>query len=365
MNLTSAKPALIGVAALVVSLIVAEAIASVWVSSKVETILARQGLEAAQHPDISELLDRYGDRLHHIRAPQSLPDGAPAREMLYTELSAESSSRGGNLLLQGDSWAERASNTMPMLRKISMCSELGMVLAGTSSYSPTTMAMQLLVLREDFKVKPNVVIAIIDQTDIGDEFYRYTTPLIEDGRLVSVAPPGTLEQQRASRKALDDIYLSDGFALEKLFRRSVENVKRQSQPRDSYSIRGETILGPLKNGLSRNEEERFLRGLAMYTDVVFQDPGVKNLIFVTHPHQGHVRGEGQYKGDVRPLVARFAQTSKHGLKIKVLSVPLAPEHFLDSDPFSHLTDDAYRDVYYPFIFRNFERTAPCLDAETR
>ena len=44
------------------------------------------------------------------------------------------------------------------------------VLAGTGSYSPSVMTSQLhLLQRNDFNFDPDFLIAIIDQTDIGDE----------------------------------------------------------------------------------------------------------------------------------------------------------------------------------------------------
>ena len=47
------------------------------------------------------------------------------------------------------------------------------LLAGTSSYSPSLMSAQLNTIRSHFKELPETIIAIIDQTDLGDELCRY------------------------------------------------------------------------------------------------------------------------------------------------------------------------------------------------
>ena len=35
------------------------------------------------------------------------------------------------------------------------------------------MASQLFILKKEFNINPTILISIIDQTDIGDELYRY------------------------------------------------------------------------------------------------------------------------------------------------------------------------------------------------
>ena len=42
------------------------------------------------------------------------------------------------------------------------------------------MNVQLNVLEEDFKILPNIVVAYVDQSDIGDENCRYKSKKIYD-----------------------------------------------------------------------------------------------------------------------------------------------------------------------------------------
>ena len=98
--------------------------------------------------------------------------------LLYTTINEYSSARSKNILIQGDSWAERASSVgaYNYLKKESKKNNLGLINAGISSYSPSPMSIQLFILRKDFNIFPNTIVAIIDQTDIADEIYRYNTP---------------------------------------------------------------------------------------------------------------------------------------------------------------------------------------------
>ena len=80
-----------------------------------------------------------------------------------------------NILIQGDSWAEIANKKkiFSYLKKYSDKNNVGIINGGISSYSPSPMTSQLYILEKEFEIKPTIIIAIIDQTDIGDELYRY------------------------------------------------------------------------------------------------------------------------------------------------------------------------------------------------
>ena len=45
------------------------------------------------------------------------------------------------------------------------------------------MAVQLYLLRKDFNLKPNIIVALLDQTDIGDELYRYNIPNWQENKV--------------------------------------------------------------------------------------------------------------------------------------------------------------------------------------
>ena len=87
-----------------------------------------------------------------------------------------------NYLIQGDSWAEYIvfkDLINKSLQNIVKKKGIGLINSGTSSYSPSPMKIQFEILEEKYDLKPDFLISIIDQTDIGDELCRYKHNIVE------------------------------------------------------------------------------------------------------------------------------------------------------------------------------------------
>ncbi len=63
----------------------------------------------------------------------------------------------------------RYKKSFNLINNFTKKNNIGLINAGVGSFSPSLMQIQYGILEEDFNIKPNVVIAYIDQTDIGDE----------------------------------------------------------------------------------------------------------------------------------------------------------------------------------------------------
>ena len=63
----------------------------------------------------------------------------------------------------------------------------GVINGGTTSHSPSLMQLHYKILEKDFNIKPNIVVAYIDQTDIGDELCRYKDIRVYDNNNVLIA----------------------------------------------------------------------------------------------------------------------------------------------------------------------------------
>ena len=59
---------------------------------------------------------------------------------------------------------------------------------GVASYSPSLINAQYKILEQDFKIRPDILVIYIDQTDMGDELCRYKNliNLNNKGRIASV-----------------------------------------------------------------------------------------------------------------------------------------------------------------------------------
>jgi len=106
------------------------------------------------------------------------------------------------VLFLGDSFVEGYdhAHTLPHLAREALCDGLGqelpvrMLNAGHSSYSPAILAPQARLLLP--ALSPDLVVVVIDQTDLGDDFIRYSQLTRRDaaGRIegVSASPVGVV-----------------------------------------------------------------------------------------------------------------------------------------------------------------------------
>ena len=133
------------------------------------------------------------------------------------------------VLTQGDSYMEQLTFSpetknlaVEMVQKFGNKKKIGFINGGTGSFSPTVMHAQLNVLEEDFKILPNIVIAYVDQSDIGDENCRYKNhKYYENGVLKSVQPESHLMWREAFNYSeiyeLSRIKLKDASKIFKTF----------------------------------------------------------------------------------------------------------------------------------------------------
>ena len=126
--------------------------------------------------------EKYSKKLHHIRAELDLNKlfkRPKVEDLLFTTIT-NPEEKEVIVLFQGDSWMEQLTSpvddnfiSLELVQKFKSNKKIAFINGGTASYSPSIMNLQLDVLEHDFKIFPNIIIAYIDQTDIGDENCRY------------------------------------------------------------------------------------------------------------------------------------------------------------------------------------------------
>ena len=151
-----------------------------------------------------EIIKKYTNVLNHIRGYD-----VETSDLVYSSIN-KYNLNNRNILFQGDSWYEQINfppndfaknyynvylknnspknyKTLNFLREWTLQRNVGAINGGTASYSPSLMSVQLEVLENDFNIKPNFLIAYIDQTDLGDENCRYKdNKIFKDKKLISV-----------------------------------------------------------------------------------------------------------------------------------------------------------------------------------
>ena len=183
------------------------------------------------------LIDKYNKIVNHIR-----PEYLKHSEMIYSTIN--DFGNGDNILFQGDSWFmqinypanDKAKNykdviikypsdkdlkSLKYIEQWSKPKNIGVVNAGTGSYSPSLMSVQLEVLEKDFGVKPNIIISYVDQSDLGDENCRYkSNKVYENNKLIKVGATNSLTRQAFDYTAmlkLSEINLSSKPKVLKVF----------------------------------------------------------------------------------------------------------------------------------------------------
>jgi hypothetical protein len=356
--------------ALFISIAVMEIIAKNYINKRIQVYEEMQNKDRFRYyndKNIIEFKNKYKDRLSHlrdhsfVRSKEALPS-----ELLFSVVRPFSKNNNQNILIQGDSWAQAAQVSQVFLKETSERNHIGLVNAGVSSYSPSPMTIQLDILRDDFDIHPSIIIGIIDQTDIGDELFRYTYQHENKiGKLRSLLPEGTARSLNTQFMERKNNFNSSNFAIVQFFNHAIHHVKSRYLNRKLPKLNQDTkvILSPLINGVDSPTARYFFIRLNRYIKTVFADSEIKKLILVTHPHRNHLvdnNSHKSFKGEVGTLVNQVA--SKSSYKNKIIHIDFLTSEkskfliknletvFFKNDPFSHLTDKMYSGYYYPYIF---------------
>jgi len=262
-------------------------------------------------------------------------------------IKCNSNQRDYEFLIQGDSWAEGFDQSMKYFLKDEY-SQKNVISGGTSSFSPSNMEGQLGFLRDEgYTFKK--VIAIIDQTDLGDEFFRYKskTNLSKDFNISSsVSPFDQSEHKNYYNHSVEDqLIISSGTHY--LFYRLRERLNLILLRGPSYS----KISSPLRLK-SPSAEKYFQVRLKSYIDFVLASDTIQNLYIITHDHYQHFTGE--YSVSVQQLVSDVLKNHLDSMKIIHIHInPLnegfcenkdCSDFFLSKDVASHPRIDKWHKI---------------------
>ena len=306
--------------------------------------------------EVNSFINSKIKTLHHLKRHINI-ETSNLSSLIYNKIGK------GNkkVLIQGDSWAELLEKD-PKNRDLFLdVPNTQFLLAGTSSYSPSLMSAQLNTIRSQFRESPETVIAIIDQTDLGDELCRYKNlrEIINGQVVVRPVPPGepgfyTLHSLFSKYEILTS---SLPFTI-RLIKYEILNNQIVKRMRTSKNKCGyNDILGILKNNISDQNLRYWDKIFTEYIDNVFSNTITKNLILVTHPHKYHLNGD--YISDINNLVDNSVRKSKYKDKITMLNFSgdnkikkiNINEIFIEDDIYSHLKPSYITNYYLPKIIQ--------------
>ena len=243
----------------------------------------------------------------------------------------------------------------------------GLINGGTTSYSISPITVQLDIITKKFKKKPSIIIAIIDQTDFGDELHRYQSLNLQDLSLQDTQIHNEFKQsfvtiidsnRMNSIKIFcmfKEFYSSRYFQFNKSHIATIGYVFKRVFYLSTNTM---SVLAPLKYGLKDQERKLLALRFDKYIDNAFKT-GIKQLIFVTHPHKNHLIRKNYYKEEMGLFLENIIKNSSYKKNIlhidfnknfkKIYSGYEFEKIFLQNDVTSHLTVSTYENIFFPYI----------------
>ena len=134
-------------------------------------------LELIKYKNQISFIEKYSKRLHHLRHYMDKSvDFKKTETLLFSEGEQNNINNQMSILFLGDSWIEQMlgyQQSNNYIKNYFKKNKINYYNAGISSYAPTVMNIQYQILKNDFKLKPKIIVLYIDQTDFGDEMCRY------------------------------------------------------------------------------------------------------------------------------------------------------------------------------------------------
>jgi len=307
---------------------------------------------------------KYSDQIHHLRGnlPKSYKEKNIKKEDYFFTTFSKFTKEKQNYLMQGDSWAEYLTlknNTIETLDNIIKIKNIGFINGGVSSYSPSTMKIQYEILERDYNIKPDYLITIIDQTDIGDELCRYKRNIInnEDGTVKYIKRERNTDAVGDyskyynfsnilfEKKSFVNFYVTNYYFYKtvKLFQSKMYFLMKDGfKNRNHHKCR----FGQIQKYLFNIEEEDvkyFKKRTQEYLDFLQEKNYLKNIFIVTFPHEKHLTGE--YKVNVSSIINELNLSEKinHINFTELIETNdfNSDNIYQTEDPASHLNEDAH------------------------
>ena len=236
--------------------------------------------------------------------------------------------------------------SVELVQKFKSKKSVGFVSGGTGSYSPSLMNLQLDVLEQDFKILPNIVIAYVDQSDIGDEYCRYRNHrFYENGVLKSIQPESHLMWRETfnyseiyekskirlknKSKILQTFFLTNfnfkyGFVKSstRLYRKYISTNKVDKEKLTKC------YWGAIEKYLIKHhvtETEYFKNRVKDYLEKMKKKEHIEKIFFVTFPHKKNFNKT--YKLNVSDVIESVVKNEKIVTHINFSEILLNDNNF--------------------------------------
>ena len=248
---------------------------------------------------------KYSDQIHHLRDVNNW--GIKKNDYLFSVIHL-SKKEGQTILFQGDSWIEdisRSKLSNVFVKKYGEKNNYNIYNGGITSFSPSVMHSQYKILKNDFKINPDILVIYIDQTDIGDEHCRYTHNKIynQEGQLVRVQREkftratydyskiyiySELNELSIFKKIIKFPYLKTNYFFNRNFKLMSQIVSEGFKNRNKSKCGFQEIMKELIT-YNAEAEKSFKTSLKEYLNHLSNDNNLKKVFIVSFPHINHLK----------------------------------------------------------------------------
>ena len=327
-------------------------------------------LELIKYKNQISFIEKYSKRLHHLRNLDKKIDFKKTESLLFSESEQNDINNKMSILFLGDSWIEQMlvyQQSNNYIENYFKKNKINYYNAGISSYAPTVTNIQYQILKDDFKLKPKIVVLYIDQTDIGDEMCRYKkNKEFVNGKLYGVKDyfftPRAISMSKIDKKYTNsffkDLAQFNFYIKERFFLATNKFQKIFKNNKNIYGCDTSDILSYLINP-AVNSIEYFRNSTKDLVDLLNNDRQIEQILIVTFPHRNHLKhitnanDYGDYNYSVEDAVDHYI-SNKVSEKITHLKFSkyfnkntelINEKSFIQMDKTSHLTESSHSKIF--------------------
>ena len=339
-----------------------------------------QNLELVKYNDQLIFIEKYTKRLHHLRhyLDKHIDIDKP-ETILFSQSEFNNNNNEYEVLFLGDSWVEQLVAYNLSSREIKNYfkkKRTNYFNAGITSYSPSVMLIQYQILKQDFNLKPKIVVVYIDQTDFGDEICRYkNNKIFKNNKLYAIKDffimPRIINFSKINNK-YDNLFLKEldffNYYLRERFFLALNKFKKIfNKNKNLYGCGINKILSYLIEP-TKKDLNYFNNSISELLNFIKTDNFVEKILIVTFPHRNHINNVTNLKNledfniDVGNIVNNYLSENQSDIiyhlnfsdLIKKEKVVLDDNDFIPNDFGSHLIEDAHHSIFVSEIIKKID-----------
>lgn len=306
------------------------------------------------------------NKLHHLRDvyDNNIKYKDDPTQFIFTKINYKEKNKK-LILFQGDSRTQQLDNFLK-IKDILDNNDFNLINGGSTSFSPSMMSVQYDILTEEYDLKPQIVIALIDPTDLGDEICRYKKHIVlNNDKILKINP--TLNKKDfyfyENIFLMSEIKFFNGPKILKLHN-LINNYIKYDLGKQAEQCKYKEIQNFLLE-INQNEIEYFNNILGLYIKNISKDKFIKKIYIVLYPHIQHLDQNTFnifYNIKLNKII-NYKKLFEISDKIEILDFyddnifkdykNNYNEIFIKDDPASHLTQKGIN-LFYAEIFKKME-----------